>query len=133
MENYITRKNSELCWTTYTYNWGEQDFNDWRAWLKQGSETATGDWKKYHNSIYAIVKDLTWEQVYTAYKQYIKTGNSGIKIDVAHLNGSVIPADLGELLDEVIDQDTWDGGFGEAGDNLDIDTETTFSDENCNY
>lgn len=130
MENYIHRQNSELCWTTYTYNWGENDFNCWLDWLKQGSEGAEGAWKKYHTSIYAVVKDLTWEQVYVAFKQYTKTGNSGIKIDVMHLNGHISRTDLGELLDEVINQDTWDGGEVETGDNLDTDTETTFSDEN---
>lgn len=134
MGKHITRRNSELCWTTYTYNWNEEDFNEWRAWLKQGSESATtSEWKRYHNSIYSVVKDLTWDQVYAAYKQYIKTGDSGIHINVAHLRGEITRTDLGELLDEVIDQDTWDSGMGEAGDNLETDSETTFSDENCNY
>lgn len=100
---------NELVWETYEVCWDESDWANTLKWLAEKTDD-------YYKQIYALVKDLSWDEIVAEYKRWNGENEEECLYYVFHTsrsyNGeeSVWKEPLWDVIREWMQEDMWDKG-----------------------
>lgn len=124
---YISFTRSELVWQNYSVEWTEEEFRNWKEYLKQPNPSK---WMEiYNHSIYAVVENMTWEQAIDEFEKW-DIDSADESLTIVHFPSiyKIPDRPVGEFLNEAMDEDAWNA-CPEYGESVDTDRDVRIEGE----